>query len=110
MFEIVYILNKQQLYIFFFLSREQKITSPQHQEQSGGDISIDGRKAQLLLTIRNITENLDIHSQTKKELPEMINSLPFVSQPLPLCEMLPSTNVKDLALVPLIYVYPRYKF
>ena len=39
------------------------------------------------------------HTQTKKGLLEMIENLPLVRQQLPLCEMLPLTTVKGLALV-----------
>ena len=84
------------------MCREQKRTPPQHQEQLGSDISIDDKDAHFLLTISTIVENLEVHSQTVKELPEMIENLPLVSQPLPLCEILPSTSVKNLALVPLV--------
>lgn len=81
------------------MCREQKWTTPQHQEQLGSDISIDGRDAHLILTISNIAENMEGHTQTEKGLLEMIENLPLVSQPLPLCEMLPLTTVKGLALV-----------
>ncbi|KAA0048756.1 Ulp1-like peptidase [Cucumis melo var. makuwa] len=56
----------------------------EHQEESGSDISIDGRDADLLLTIRDISDNLNAQSQKEKDLPEMITTLPLVSQPLPL--------------------------
>lgn len=55
----------------------------------------------MLLTISNIAENLEDHTQTEKELPKMIER-PTVSQPLPLYEILPSTTSKDLTLVPLV--------
>ncbi|TYK15331.1 Ulp1-like peptidase [Cucumis melo var. makuwa] len=67
-------------------------TKRQHQEESGSDISIDGKNADLLLTIRDISDNLNAQSQKKKDLPEMITTLPLLSQPLPLCEILPSLS------------------
>ncbi|TYK09796.1 Ulp1-like peptidase [Cucumis melo var. makuwa] len=67
-------------------------TQRKHQKESGGDISIDGRDANLLLTIRDISDNLNAQSQKEKDLPEMIITLPLVSQPLPLCEILPSSS------------------
>ena len=80
--------------------REQK-TSPEHQKESGSDISIDDRDADLLLTISNISDNMNAQSQKEKDLPEMITTLPLIRQPLPLCEILPSSTLKDLALAPL---------
>ncbi|TYK04158.1 Ulp1-like peptidase [Cucumis melo var. makuwa] len=59
-------------------------TQRQHQEESGSVISIDGRDANLLLTIRDISDNLNAQSRKEKDLPEMITTLPLVSQPLPL--------------------------
>ncbi|KAL4025561.1 hypothetical protein IC575_013963 [Cucumis melo] len=67
-------------------------TQREHQEESSGDISIDDRDADLLLTIRDISDNLNAQSQKEKYLPEMITTLPLVSQPLPLCEILPSSS------------------
>ena len=64
----------------------------EHKEKFGSDISIDGRDADLLLTIRDISDNLNAQSQKEKDLPEMITTLPLVSQPLPLCEILPSSS------------------
>ncbi|KAA0059070.1 hypothetical protein E6C27_scaffold1186G00120 [Cucumis melo var. makuwa] len=61
-------------------------------QESGSDISIDGRDADLLLTIRDISDNLNAQSQKEKYLPEMITTLPLVSQSLPLCEILPSSS------------------
>ncbi|KAL0541622.1 hypothetical protein IC582_021675 [Cucumis melo] len=71
MLKIAYILNKE------------------HQQESGSDISIDGRDADLLMTIRDISDNLNVKSQKEKDLPVVITTLPFVSQPLALCEMAP---------------------
>ena len=81
--------------------REQKTTSPKHQEKSDIDISINNRDAYLLLTISNISDNMNAQSQKEKDLPEMITTLPLIRQPLPLCEILPSSTLKDLALAPL---------
>ncbi|KAL0544793.1 hypothetical protein IC582_019918 [Cucumis melo] len=67
-------------------------TQRKHQKESGSYISIDGRDADLLLTIRDISDNLNAQSQKEKDLPEMIITLPLVSQPLLLCEILPSSS------------------
>ncbi|KAL0553630.1 hypothetical protein IC582_007530 [Cucumis melo] len=67
----------------------QEETQREHQEESGSDISIDGRDANLLPTTRDISDNLNSQSHKEKDLPEMITTLPLVSQPLPLCEMAP---------------------
>ncbi|KAL0539920.1 hypothetical protein IC582_024141 [Cucumis melo] len=56
-------------------------------QESDSDISIDGRDADLLMTIKDISDNLNAKSQKEKDLPEMITTLPLVSQPLALCEM-----------------------
>ncbi|KAA0067061.1 Ulp1-like peptidase [Cucumis melo var. makuwa] len=64
----------------------------EHQEESGSDISIDGKDADLILTIRDISDNLNAQSQKEEYLPEMITTLSLVSQPLPLCEILPSSS------------------
>ncbi|KAA0050681.1 Ulp1-like peptidase [Cucumis melo var. makuwa] len=74
------------------LSPRRKKDKQQHQEESGSDIHIDGRDADLLLTIRDISDNLNAQSQKEKDLPEMITTLPLVSQPLPFCEILPSSS------------------
>ncbi|KAA0047791.1 Ulp1-like peptidase [Cucumis melo var. makuwa] len=68
-------------------TERQEETQREHQEESGSDISIDSRDANLLLAIRNISDNLNAQNQKEKDLPEMITTLPLVSQPLPLCEM-----------------------
>ncbi|KAL0539806.1 hypothetical protein IC582_024027 [Cucumis melo] len=67
-------------------------TQKEHQEESGSDISIDGKDADLLLTIRDISDNLNAQSQKEEYLPEMITTISLVSQPLPLCEILPSSS------------------
>ncbi|KAL4038673.1 hypothetical protein IC575_002296 [Cucumis melo] len=61
----------------------------QRQKECGSDISIDGRDADLLRTIRDISDNLTAKIQKEKDLPQMITTLPLVSQPLALCELAP---------------------
>ena len=61
----------------------------EHEEERGSDISIDGRDADLLMTIRDISDNQIAKSQKEKDLPQMITTLPLVSQPLALCELAP---------------------
>ncbi|KAL4037507.1 hypothetical protein IC575_001103 [Cucumis melo] len=61
----------------------------EHQEECGSDISIDGRDADLLMTIRDISDSLSHQIQKETDLPQMITTLPFVSQPLVLCELAP---------------------
>ena len=61
----------------------------EHQEERGSDISIDGRDADLLMTIRDISDSLSHQIQKESDLPQMITTLPFVSQPLALCELAP---------------------
>ncbi|KAL4011384.1 hypothetical protein IC575_028442 [Cucumis melo] len=63
--------------------------SVEHQEECGSDISIDGRDADLLMTIRDILDSLSHQIQKETDLPQMITTLPFVSQPLALCELAP---------------------
>ncbi|KAL4017168.1 hypothetical protein IC575_024844 [Cucumis melo] len=57
--------------------------------ESGSDISIDGMDADLLMTIRDISNNLIAKNEKEKDLPQMITTLPLVSRPLALCEMAP---------------------
>ncbi|KAL4016970.1 hypothetical protein IC575_024641 [Cucumis melo] len=61
----------------------------EHQEERGSDISIDGRDADLLMTIRDISDSLSHQIQKESDLPQMITTLPYVSQPLALCELAP---------------------
>ncbi|TYK21288.1 MuDRA-like transposase [Cucumis melo var. makuwa] len=70
-------------------NREDMITSDQaeHQQESGSDISIVGGDVDLLMTIRDILDNLNAKSQKEKDLPVVITTLPLVIQPLALCEM-----------------------
>ncbi|KAL4010332.1 hypothetical protein IC575_030183 [Cucumis melo] len=60
-----------------------------HQEECGSDISIDGRDADLLMTIRDISDSLSHQIEKRKDTPQMITTLPFVSQPLAPCELAP---------------------
>ncbi|KAL4021789.1 hypothetical protein IC575_020606 [Cucumis melo] len=61
----------------------------EHQQECGSDISIDGRDADLLMTIRDILDSLSDRIQKETDLPQMITTLPLVSQPLALCELAP---------------------
>ncbi|KAL0556967.1 hypothetical protein IC582_005485 [Cucumis melo] len=61
----------------------------EHQQECGSDISIDGRDADLLMTIRDISDSLSDKIQKETDLPQMITTLPLVSQPLALCELAP---------------------
>ncbi|TYK01327.1 Ulp1-like peptidase [Cucumis melo var. makuwa] len=61
----------------------------EHQQECGSDISIDGRDADLLMTIRDISDSLSAKIQKETDLPQMITTLPLVSQPLALCELAP---------------------
>ncbi|KAL4038538.1 hypothetical protein IC575_002160 [Cucumis melo] len=74
-------------------------TQREHQKESDSDISIDSRDADLLLTIRDISDNLNAQSQKEKYLPP----LPLVSEPLPHCEILPSSTstLNQPAMAPL---------
>ncbi|KAL0540692.1 hypothetical protein IC582_020703 [Cucumis melo] len=78
-------------------------TQREHQEESGSDISINGRDAYLLLTIIDKSDNLNAQSKKEKYLPELITTLPLVSQPLPLCEIQPSSSstLNQPAMAPL---------
>ncbi|KAL0551964.1 hypothetical protein IC582_011057 [Cucumis melo] len=58
-------------------------------QECGSDISIDGRDADLLMTIRDISDSLSDKIQKETDLPQMITTLPLVSQPLALCELAP---------------------
>ncbi|KAL0544319.1 hypothetical protein IC582_019432 [Cucumis melo] len=82
---------------------KQMLEILEHQEESGSDISRDGRDADLLLTVRHLSDNINSQSQKEKDLPEMITTLPLMSQPLPLCVILPSSSstLKQLAMAPL---------
>ncbi|KAL0543899.1 hypothetical protein IC582_019004 [Cucumis melo] len=70
-------------------TEHQEETQREHQEECGSDISIDGRDADLLMTIRDISDSLSHQIQKETDLPQMITTLPFVSQPLALCELAP---------------------
>ncbi|KAA0033924.1 Ulp1-like peptidase [Cucumis melo var. makuwa] len=70
-------------------TEHQEETQREHQEECGSDISIDGRDADLLMTIRDISDSLSHQIQKETDLPQMITTLPFVSQPLALYELAP---------------------
>ncbi|KAA0062580.1 MuDRA-like transposase [Cucumis melo var. makuwa] len=70
-------------------TEHQEETQREHQEERGSDISIDGRDADLLMTIRDISDSLSHQIQKESDLPQMITTLPYVSQPLALCELAP---------------------
>ncbi|KAL4010639.1 hypothetical protein IC575_030142 [Cucumis melo] len=70
-------------------TEHQEETQREHQQECGSDISIDGRDANLLMTIRDISDSLSHQIQKETNLPQMITTLPFVSQPLALCELAP---------------------
>ncbi|KAL0541140.1 hypothetical protein IC582_021179 [Cucumis melo] len=69
-------------------------------QESGSDISIDGRDTDLLMTIKDISDNLNAKSQKEKDLPVVITTLPLVSQPLALCEMAPLDQTVQIHEVP----------
>ncbi|KAL0544868.1 hypothetical protein IC582_019998 [Cucumis melo] len=58
-------------------------------QEYGSDISIDGKDADMLMTIRDISDSLSAKIQKETDLPQMITTLPLVSQPLALCELAP---------------------
>ncbi|KAA0061153.1 Ulp1-like peptidase [Cucumis melo var. makuwa] len=70
-------------------TEHQEETQREHQQECGSDISIDGRDADLLMTIRDISDSLSHQIHKETDLPQMITTLPFVSQPLALCELAP---------------------
>ncbi|KAA0038330.1 Ulp1-like peptidase [Cucumis melo var. makuwa] len=70
-------------------TEHQEETQREHQQECGSDISIDGRDADLLMTIRDISDSLSDKIQKETDLPQMITTLPLVSQPLALCELAP---------------------
>ncbi|KAL0544907.1 hypothetical protein IC582_020037 [Cucumis melo] len=82
-------ITSDQAYVEQQHTEHQEETQREHQKKSGSDISIDGRDADLLMTLRDISDNLNAQSQKEKYLPKMITTLPLVSQPLALCEMAP---------------------
>ncbi|KAL0544924.1 hypothetical protein IC582_020054 [Cucumis melo] len=96
-------ITNDQPYIEEQHTEHQEETQREHQEESCSDISIDGRDADLLLTIRHLLDNINSQSKKEKDLPEMITTLPLMSQPLPLCEILPSSSstLKQLEMAPL---------
>ncbi|KAA0060808.1 Ulp1-like peptidase [Cucumis melo var. makuwa] len=58
-------------------------------QECGSYISIDGRDVDLLMTIRDISDSLSDRIQKETDLPQIITTLPLVSQPLALCELAP---------------------
>ncbi|KAL0546605.1 hypothetical protein IC582_016517 [Cucumis melo] len=68
-------------------TEHQEETQRERQQECGSDISIDGRDADLLMTIRDISDSLSDRIQKETDLPQMITTLPLVSQPLALCEL-----------------------
>ncbi|KAL0546973.1 hypothetical protein IC582_016892 [Cucumis melo] len=72
-------------------TEHQEETQREHQQECGSDISIDGSDMYhfLLMTIRDISDNLTAKIQKETDLPQMITTLPLVSQPLVLCELAP---------------------
>ncbi|KAL4021547.1 hypothetical protein IC575_020350 [Cucumis melo] len=58
-------------------TEHQEETQREHQEECGSDISIDGRDADLLMTIRDISDSLSHQIQKESDLPQMITTLPF---------------------------------
>ncbi|KAL0548557.1 hypothetical protein IC582_013011 [Cucumis melo] len=84
-------ITSDQAYVEEQHTEHQEETQMEHQEESGSDISIDDRDADLLMTIRDISDNLNAQSQKEKDLPKMITTLPLVSQPLHLWAPLDQT-------------------
>ena len=72
----------------------------EHQEESSSDISVDGRDADLLMTIRDISDSLSAKIQKETDLPQMITTLPLVSQPLALYELAPLDQTVQIHEVP----------
>ncbi|KAA0045019.1 Ulp1-like peptidase [Cucumis melo var. makuwa] len=70
-------------------TEHQEETQREHQQECGTDISIDGRDADLLMTIRDILDSLSDKIQKETDLPQMITTLPLVGQPLALYELAP---------------------
>ncbi|KAL4026984.1 hypothetical protein IC575_015433 [Cucumis melo] len=61
---------------------------PEQRDISDNDYN-KGRDADLLMTIRDISDSLSHQIQKESDLPQMITTLPYVSQPLALCELAP---------------------
>ncbi|XP_050941505.1 uncharacterized protein LOC127149687 [Cucumis melo] len=58
-------------------TEHQEETQREHQEERGSDISIDGRDADLLMTIRDISDSLSHQIQKESDLPQMITTVPY---------------------------------
>ncbi|KAL0556055.1 hypothetical protein IC582_004560 [Cucumis melo] len=93
-------ITSDQAYVEEQHTEHQEETQREHQEESGSDISIYGRDADLLMIIRDISDNLNAQSQKEKNVPEIITTLPLVSQPLALCEMAPLDQTVQIHEVP----------
>ncbi|KAL4013328.1 hypothetical protein IC575_025494 [Cucumis melo] len=93
-------ITSDQAYVEEQHTEHQEETQREHQEEFGSDISIYDRDADLLMTIRDISDNLNAQSQKEKDMPEMITTLPLVSQPLALCEMAPLDQTVQIHEVP----------
>ncbi|KAL4028706.1 hypothetical protein IC575_011916 [Cucumis melo] len=65
-------------------------------QECGSDISIDGRDADLLMAIRDISDSLSAKIQKETDLPQLITTLPLVSQPLTLCELAPLDQIVQI--------------
>ncbi|TYK25901.1 Ulp1-like peptidase [Cucumis melo var. makuwa] len=88
-------ITKQSLELYEIKQMLERLVQ-KHQQECGSDISIDGRDADLLMTIRDISDNLTAKSQKEKDLPQMITTLPLVSQPLAVCELAPLDQIVQI--------------
>ncbi|KAA0026014.1 Ulp1-like peptidase [Cucumis melo var. makuwa] len=70
-------------------TEHQEETQREHQQKCGSDISIDSRDVNLLMTIRDISDSISAKIHKETDLPQMITTLPLVSQPLAICELAP---------------------
>ncbi|KAA0047473.1 MuDRA-like transposase [Cucumis melo var. makuwa] len=71
---------------------EEQHTEEQHTEEQHTEHQEETQRwqdADLLMTIRDILDNLNAKSQKEKDLLVVITTLPLVTQPLALCEMAP---------------------
>ncbi|KAL4035321.1 hypothetical protein IC575_004005 [Cucumis melo] len=70
-------ITSEQAYVEEQYTEHEEETQREHQQEFGSDISIDGRDADLLMTIRDISDNLNTKSQKEKDLPVVITILPL---------------------------------
>ncbi|TYJ96970.1 Ulp1-like peptidase [Cucumis melo var. makuwa] len=70
-------ITSEQAYVEEQHTEHEEETQREHQQEFGSDISIDGRDADLLMTIRDISDNLNTKSQKEKDLPVVITILPL---------------------------------